>query len=65
MPGIALSIDEIKAEGATILLVEQNANAALHHSDRAYVLESGRIVMKGVSKELAEDPRVKEAYLGE
>ena len=59
------AIDEIKAEGATILLVEQNANAALHHSDRAYVLESGRIVMKGVSKELAEDPRVKEAYLGE
>jgi branched-chain amino acid transport system ATP-binding protein len=59
------AIDEIKAEGATILLVEQNANAALHHSDRAYVLESGRIVMKGVSKELAQDPRVKEAYLGE
>ena len=59
------AIDEIKGEGATILLVEQNANAALHHSDRAYVLESGRIVMKGVSKELAEDPRVKEAYLGE
>jgi branched-chain amino acid transport system ATP-binding protein len=59
------AIDEIKSEGATILLVEQNANAALHHSDRAYVLESGRIVMKGVSAELAEDPRVKEAYLGE
>ena len=59
------AIDEIKAEGATILLVEQNANAALHHSDRAYVLESGRIVMKGPSKELAEDPGVKEAYLGE
>jgi branched-chain amino acid transport system ATP-binding protein len=59
------AIDEIKSEGATILLVEQNANAALHHSDRAYVLESGRIVMKGDSKELAQDPRVKEAYLGE
>ena len=59
------AIDEIKAEGATILLVEQNANAALHHSDRAYVLETGRIVMKGDSKELAQDPRVKEAYLGE
>jgi branched-chain amino acid transport system ATP-binding protein len=59
------AIDEIKSEGATILLVEQNANAALHHSDRAYVLESGRIVMKGVSAELAQDPRVKEAYLGE
>jgi branched-chain amino acid transport system ATP-binding protein len=59
------AIDEIRAEGTTILLVEQNANAALHHSDRAYVLETGRIVMQGDSKELAQDPRVKEAYLGE
>jgi branched-chain amino acid transport system ATP-binding protein len=59
------AIDEIRAEGTTILLVEQNANAALHHSDRAYVLETGRIVMQGDSKQLAEDPRVKEAYLGE
>ena len=59
------AIDEIRNEGSTILLVEQNANAALHHSDRAYVLETGRIVMKGNSKELAQDPRVKEAYLGE
>ncbi len=59
------AIDNIRAEGTTILLVEQNANAALHHSDRAYVLETGRIVMEGDSKELAADPRVKEAYLGE
>ena len=59
------AIDEIKGEGTTILLVEQNANAALHHSDRAYVLETGRIVMQGVSQEIAQDPRVKEAYLGE
>ncbi len=59
------AIDNIRAEGTTILLVEQNANAALHHSDRAYVLETGRIVMEGDSKTLAEDPRVKEAYLGE
>jgi branched-chain amino acid transport system ATP-binding protein len=59
------AIDEIRAEGTTILLVEQNANAALHHSDRAYVLETGRIVMQGDSKQLAQDPRVKEAYLGE
>ena len=59
------AIEEIRGEGTTILLVEQNANAALHHSDRAYVLETGRIVMSGNSKELAEDPRVKEAYLGE
>jgi branched-chain amino acid transport system ATP-binding protein len=59
------AIDEIRGEGTTILLVEQNANAALHHSDRAYVLETGRIVMEGNSKELANDPRIKEAYLGE
>ncbi len=59
------AIDEIKGEGTTILLVEQNANAALHHSDRAYVLETGRIVMEGISKDVAQDPRVKEAYLGE
>ena len=59
------AIDNIRAEGTTILLVEQNANAALHHSDRAYVLETGRIVMQGDSRQLAEDPKVKEAYLGE
>ena len=59
------AIDNIRAEGTTILLVEQNANAALHHSDRAYVMETGRIVMEGDSRELAADPRVKEAYLGE
>ncbi len=59
------AIEQIRKEGSTILLVEQNANAALHHSDRAYVLETGRIVMEGDSKQLAQDPRVKEAYLGE
>lgn len=59
------AIEEIRSEGTTILLVEQNANAALHHSDRAYVLETGRIVMQGDSKQLAQDPKVKEAYLGE
>ena len=59
------AIEEIRGEGTTILLVEQNANAALHHSDRAYVLESGRIVMEGDSKQLSNDPRIKEAYLGE
>jgi branched-chain amino acid transport system ATP-binding protein len=59
------AIEDIRSRGTTILLVEQNANAALHHSDRAYVLETGRIVMEGNSKELADDPRIKEAYLGE
>ncbi|HEV2884083.1 MAG TPA: ABC transporter ATP-binding protein [Pyrinomonadaceae bacterium] len=59
------AIEEIRGKGTTILLVEQNAHAALGHSDRAYVLETGRIVMEGSSKELAADPRIKEAYLGE
>ena len=59
------AIDQINQEGTTILLVEQNANAALRHSHRAYVLETGRIVMEGPSAQLAADQRVKEAYLGE
>jgi branched-chain amino acid transport system ATP-binding protein len=59
------AIDIINKEGTTILLVEQNANAALKHSHRAYVLETGRVVMEGASAEMANDPRVKEAYLGE
>jgi branched-chain amino acid transport system ATP-binding protein len=59
------AIEEIRSKGTTILLVEQNAHAALGHSDRAYVLETGRIVMEGPSKQLADDPRIKEAYLGE
>jgi len=59
------AIDEIRGKGTTILLVEQNAHAALGHSDRAYVLETGRIIMEGSSKQLASDPRIKEAYLGE
>jgi len=59
------AIEEIRGKGTTILLVEQNAHAALGHSDRAYVLETGRIVMEGPSKQLAADPRIKEAYLGE
>ena len=62
---IFAAIDSINKEGVTILLVEQNANAALKHSHRAYVLETGMIVMEGPSAQLATDPRVKEAYLGE
>jgi branched-chain amino acid transport system ATP-binding protein len=62
---IFAAIDTINKEGTTILLVEQNANAALKHSHRAYVLETGQIVMEGVSSVIASDPRVKEAYLGE
>ena len=59
------AIDQINKEGTTILLVEQNANAALRHSHRAYVLETGCIVMERPSAQLAADQRVKEAYLGE
>jgi branched-chain amino acid transport system ATP-binding protein len=59
------TIDSIKAAGTTVLLVEQNANAALKHSDRGYVLETGRVILEGASAELATHPRVREAYLGE
>ncbi|MFB0917692.1 MAG: ABC transporter ATP-binding protein [Clostridiaceae bacterium] len=57
-------IEEINKNGVTVLLVEQNANKALELSDRTYVLESGRIVMEGNSKELKDDPKIKKAYLG-
>ena len=59
------TIDEIKAEGTTVLLVEQNANAALKHSDRGYVLETGAVIFEGSAAEIANNPRVREAYLGE
>jgi branched-chain amino acid transport system ATP-binding protein len=58
------TISDINAAGKTILLVEQNANMALHISSRGYVLETGRIVLAGTGKELMSNPRVKEAYLG-
>lgn len=57
-------IREINRKGVTILLVEQNANMALKTADTAYVLETGRIVMKGTGAELLADEKVKEAYLG-
>jgi len=53
-----------KSDGTTILLVEQNAQMALRYSSRAYVLETGRIVLSGPSKEIAQNPDVKRAYLG-
>lgn len=59
------AIDEINKAGTTVLLVEQNAHAALKHSHRAYVLETGMIVLEGSSEQLAADPRVRNAYLGE
>jgi branched-chain amino acid transport system ATP-binding protein len=59
------TIDAIKAEGTTVLLVEQNANAALKHSDRGYVLETGCVILEGSAASIASNPRVREAYLGE
>jgi branched-chain amino acid transport system ATP-binding protein len=57
-------IKEINSQGTSILLVEQNALMALQVAHRAYVLETGRIVLQGTAKELRESSRVKEAYLG-
>jgi|SRR5450830_143192 len=54
----------IRSEGHSVLLVEQNARAALRVADYAYVMDSGRIVIEGPSKELATDARVRAAYLG-
>jgi len=62
---IFATIDEIKAAGTTVLLVEQNANAALKHSDRGYVLETGAVTLEGTAASIAGDPRIREAYLGE
>ncbi len=58
-------IREINERGTTVLLVEQNAKAALRLAHRAYVLETGRIVMQGQASQLAQDPGIKKAYLGE
>ena len=58
-------IEKIKAEGVNILLIEQNAKAALEISDYAYVMETGVITMAGPGKALMNDPRVQQAYLGE
>jgi branched-chain amino acid transport system ATP-binding protein len=55
---------QLREHGTTILLVEQNAHAALELADRAYVLESGRVACEGAAKELAGDERVQKAYLG-
>ncbi|MCX5851657.1 MAG: ABC transporter ATP-binding protein [Deltaproteobacteria bacterium] len=57
-------IGQIHGEGTTILLIEQNAMAALHIADYGYVLETGKIVLEGTGKALLEDERVREAYLG-
>ena len=58
-------IKEVSASGTTVLLVEQNAKKALSIADRAYVLETGKIVLEGDAKELMNDDSIKKAYLGE
>lgn len=57
-------VEEINREGTTVLLVEQNANRALEIANRAYVLETGTIVLSDTGKNLLTNPKVKEAYLG-
>ncbi len=58
-------IQKIHESGVTVLLVEQNANKALAIADRAYVLETGKITIEGAAQDLANDPKVKAAYLSE
>ena len=62
--GIFDIIKEINKQGVTILLIEQNANMALHTANMGYVLETGRITLSGPGKELLKDEAVKKAYLG-
>ena len=57
-------IRQIRAEGVTVMMVEQNALAALELSDRSYVLEQGRVTLTGTGSALLDDPHVKRAYLG-
>jgi branched-chain amino acid transport system ATP-binding protein len=58
-------LEQINAQGTTILLVEQNARMALELAQRAYVMETGRVTLSGTGKELAENEAVRKAYLGE
>ena len=58
-------IEQINADGTTVLLVEQNAQLALQMTDRGYVMETGEIAMEGTSADLLADERVRQAYLGE
>jgi branched-chain amino acid transport system ATP-binding protein len=57
-------ITDLQSDGITVLLVEQNASMALKTAHRAYVMETGRIVMEGTTRDLMTDPQVQEAYLG-
>ncbi len=57
-------IEQLRKDGVTVFLVEQNANQALKIADRAYVLENGHVVMEGTGEALLTDPKVRDAYLG-
>ncbi|MFG1307078.1 ABC transporter ATP-binding protein [Xanthobacter autotrophicus] len=61
---ILAAVRALRAEGITVLLVEQNASAALAIANRGYVLETGRVVMEGTGAALLDDPKVRTAYLG-
>jgi len=61
---VAEMIRQIKIDGVTVLLVEQNVNLGLEMADRAYVLETGKITLSGLSSELRDSPFVQKAYLG-
>lgn len=63
--GVFELISQIRDQGLTVLLVEQNAKKALALSDYAYVLENGRVVLEGPGRQLLCDPNIKKAYLGE
>jgi branched-chain amino acid transport system ATP-binding protein len=58
-------VKEVSSQGVTVLLVEQNAKLALQAADRGYVMDSGLITMSGDAKQMLNDPKVREAYLGE
>ena len=65
MKRIMTTITTLQSQGTTILLVEQNAQAALRRANRGYVLEVGKIVLSGTGKELLASDDVRKAYLGE
>lgn len=58
------TIQKLQKEGVTLLVIEQNATLALRHSDRGYVLETGRIILEGMSQDLLDNDHVRKAYLG-
>lgn len=61
---ILSAVQSLRRAGLTVLLVEQNASAALSIADRGYVLETGRVTLSGTAAEIQADRRVREAYLG-